>query len=203
MTVKKLACSFAIFPYAAPLRVSALCSQEAPLPPGEGTRVSCRRPGAADEIRARSTGSPRTRVRYALEARTRGSRRDATRGRSRGSNCATGARRAARKPSTRAFSPNVPNGRLFGDDDRAGWLEKNFRGGKQTRVPTSFDAIRRARSRRSDVSSSLERASTHHHITLSTPSLPIPLISRRPVAPCPSFAWRSPSGRRRTRKKPP
>ena len=108
-------------------------------------------PGSCRRIRARSTESPRTRVRYALEARTRGSRRDATRGRSRGSNCAAGPRRAARKPSTRAFSPNVPNGRLSNDgrDDRgrAGGRRKIFFAAASRRgCQHNFDAIRRAQS---------------------------------------------------------
>ena len=108
-------------------------------------------PGSCRRIRARSTGSPRTRVRYALEARTRGSRRDATRGRSRGSNCAAGPRRAARKPSTRAFSPNVPNGRLFDgrDDRRLGegrWRKIFLRAASRRGCQHYFDAIHRAQS---------------------------------------------------------
>ena len=67
MTVKKLACSFAIFPCASPLRVSALCSHEAPLPPRKAPASA---PAVARELprhRARSTGS--TRAARAVRAR--------------------------------------------------------------------------------------------------------------------------------------
>ena len=78
----------------------------------EGTRVSCRRPGAADEF---ARGRPGRRER-ACGTRSRLEREVLDTTRPEGARAVRTVRRgraaARRKPSTRAFPPNVPNGRL-------------------------------------------------------------------------------------------
>ena len=78
----------------------------------EGPRVSCRRPGAADEF---ARGRPGRRER-ACGTRSRLEREVLDTTRPEGARAVRTVRRgraaARRKPSTRAFPPNVPNGRL-------------------------------------------------------------------------------------------